>query len=202
MSSFIKNAKLGVKIGAGFSIVLLLLVVNSFINWDGLKTAKDGFVEYRVLAKQTNLVGRLQVNMLMIRMNVKDYLLTKSEKDRQQYEEYHSQMTAYLKDAHQEITDPERQRIVDEYSDNVKTYNEGFQNVVRLTNQVNKIADSKLRTLGPLMQKDLVTLMESAKSDDNVEAAYQAGLGLSNMLEGRIYGQKFLSDYDADSVES
>ncbi len=61
-----KNLSLAAKIGMGFGVVILLLIAVSIISWRGLSGVADGFVDYRRLARDTNLSGRLQANMLMV----------------------------------------------------------------------------------------------------------------------------------------
>jgi methyl-accepting chemotaxis protein len=39
------------------------------------------FGEYRGLARSTNAVGRVQANMLMTRMNVKDFIIRGTEEE-------------------------------------------------------------------------------------------------------------------------
>ncbi len=61
-----KNLSLAAKFGMGFGVVILLLIAVSIISWRGLSGVADGFVDYRGLARDTNLSGRLQANMLMV----------------------------------------------------------------------------------------------------------------------------------------
>ena len=54
------------------------------------------------------LAGRLQANMLMVRMNVKDFIITGSYKDLQEYADYYRRMSGFLAEAQVEIQKPER----------------------------------------------------------------------------------------------
>ncbi len=51
---------------------------------------------YRSLARETNIIGRIQANMLMVRMNVKDFQITGSEQDKKQFEEYIVKLTGFI----------------------------------------------------------------------------------------------------------
>lgn len=85
----------------GFAIAIgSMASISAFSIYAGI-TSSSGFTEYRELARDTNLSGRLQTNMLMVRMNVKDFLITNSERDIQQYSEYLEQMNIFWKDPEQ-----------------------------------------------------------------------------------------------------
>ncbi|WP_298967228.1 hypothetical protein, partial [uncultured Roseibium sp.] len=45
----------------------------------GLSNSETTFSEYRGLARDTNLVGRLQANVLMTRLGVKDFVIKSDE---------------------------------------------------------------------------------------------------------------------------
>lgn len=187
-----KKMNLAMKIGGGFGIVILLLIIISLISWRGLSGVNDGFVTYRGLARDTNLAGRLQANMLMIRMNVKDFIITQSDKDLRQYEDYYEEMNGFLERAQKEIKNPERAEIIDEYSDDVVQYNKIFEQVVDFYRERDRLVRDVLVDVGPSMEKNLTRIMETAMVDNDAEAAYDAGIILRHMLLGRLYSQKFL----------
>jgi len=61
----------------GFSIVLLLLILISCVGFFALNAASSGFTKYREMARDSNLTGLLQADMLMVRMSVKELMLNK-----------------------------------------------------------------------------------------------------------------------------
>lgn len=103
----LRDIKLGKKIGLGFGIVLTILSIVLVVAVTALQRADVGISEYRELARDSNLSGRLQANMLMVRMNVKDYLITQSDKDLDEYSDYVNKMNSYLDEAKKEIQNPE-----------------------------------------------------------------------------------------------
>ena len=65
--------------------------------------ASDGFTDYREMARNSNLSSNVQANMLRVRMNAKDYLITSSEKDQNEFDQYYKQTSDYLAKADIEI---------------------------------------------------------------------------------------------------
>lgn len=194
----LKNLSIVKKIGGGVGSVLALLLVVSIVSWSGLSEVTQGFIEYRGLARDTNLAGRLQANMLMVRMNVKDFLITGSEKDVQQYTEYVKKMSGFLKTAHEEIQNPERAQKIDFVDKSVEKYEAAFQEVIGLQKKRNE-AVRILNAEGPKMAEALTKIMNSAEKDKDVQASHDAGIALRDMVLGRLYVMKFL---DVNSEEN
>ncbi|PLX84515.1 MAG: methyl-accepting chemotaxis protein [Desulfuromonas sp.] len=197
----LKNMSLAKKLIFGFSIVLVLLVAVGGVGFQALEGASEGFSQYRGLARDTNLSGRVQANMLMVRMNVKDFIITGSDLDLQQYRDYADKTQGFLDQAQEEINNPERARLVDQADEKLKAYDNAFDKVIAFKEQRNELVFDVLDTQGPAMEKALTEIITSAKKDGDMEAAYLASMGMRNLLLARLYVVKFLDSNDASAVE-
>ena len=198
-----KRMTVGKKIVLGFSAVLALLVVVGYFSFSGLTTASNGFTSYRQMARDTNLEGRLQANMLMVRMNVKDFIITGSDKDFQEYQEYLKKMNGFLEAAKKGITDPERAKKVAFVDKILKEYEAAFERIVELRKTRDQLFSDVLNTVGPAIEKGLTGVMTSAEAAQDTQGAFHAGLALRNLLLARLYTMKFLQtneQKDADRV--
>lgn len=196
-----KKLSLAAKIGGGFGIVILLLIIVSMVSWRGLNGVGDGFVSYRGLARESNLAGRLQTNMLMVRLNVAAFLRNGSNKSVEQYNNYLEKMNAFIEEAHKEIQDPKRAKNVDALTDNMNLYVKGFARIVEIRGERENIVSGRLRDSGPRIEKYLMEIMASAKEDNDADASYEAGMILHHIMLGRLYGQKFLATNAPDDYE-
>lgn len=61
-----------------------------------LKKADEGITTYESLTRDTNLGGRLQANMLMVRMNVLGWFNTKNDTSLNQYKVYLDKINGFL----------------------------------------------------------------------------------------------------------
>ena len=197
----ISNMTLRTKLIAGFSVVLALLAVVALVGFRALNTASHGFTQYREMATDANLAGRLQANMLMVRMNVKDFIITGSDKDKQQFNEYMEKVEGFVKTAQVEINDPGRAAKIDSVDEEHELYQQAFLKVIGMRDQRNKMVNDTLNVNGPLMENTLTEIMESAEKDGDMAAAFNSGLGMKHLLLGRVYMAKFLDTNEQSAVD-
>src|SRR6056297_3861180 len=120
----LEKMTLSKKITGGFFVILALLLIVGIVGFFALLRANNGFTQYRGWATDANLVGRVQANILMVRMNVKDYLQTSSQKDIDEFEEYVESTDGFLERADREIQNPDRAKLVDQVIENFAEYKE------------------------------------------------------------------------------
>ncbi|TIH19245.1 methyl-accepting chemotaxis protein [Marinifilum sp. JC120] len=193
--------KLSAKLMLGFGSVLGLLLVLAVISFWALENSSEGFTQYRGLARDTNLSGRLQANMLMVRMNVKDFIITGSEKDLKQYDDYFAKMRSFMDEAISEIQKPERASLVAKADAEVREYGEYFEKVKEFRVERNRYVNGVLNVDGPLMEKNLTRILQTAERDNDMAAAVLSGHAMRNLLLARLYVVKFLDDNAQASVD-
>ena len=196
-----KEMSLAKKLGFGFSMILALLIVVSTVSFFTIESASSEFVNYRGLARDTNLMGRVQANMLMVRMNVKDFIITGSDKDKKQYADYVKKTRVFTAEAKREIQNPERARLVEKASSSLVDYEEGFKKVEKARDVRNQLVNKFLNIKGPFMENTLTEILESAEKDKDMSAAYYTAISLKHLLLGRLYMAKFLDENEQSHVD-
>jgi len=195
--------KLSVKIGGGFGLILVLLLIVSSFSWNGLNTAANGINEYDRRGNNSNMVANLQELMLQVRMQVKDYMITHSDTDMQEYKEYMGKLQAILDEAKGRIKNPERAAKIATIDKDADTYQTAFEQLIADIRESDRIINEVLRFLGPSMQNGMNEIMASAKNDQDFDTTTRAALATQHMLLARLYAQKFLatvSEKDAELV--
>ncbi|WED25270.1 methyl-accepting chemotaxis protein [Vibrio sp. DW001] len=187
-----KNLRLGSKIGLGFGIVLLLLSVVLTTSIFALQKADHGISNYRGLARETNLAGKLQANMLMVQMNVKNFLITKDNNDLNQYNNYLAKMKVFLSQAGQEVTNPERASHILEVDSSIINYEQSFEAIIDLIRKHDIIYSTVIVPKGNEMRSTIEEIISIAYKDGDNEAVYHAGHVQDKMLVGRLYVMKYL----------
>lgn len=186
--------KLSAKLALGFGIVLLLLLALAGVSTLSLNDSSEGFAEYRGLARDSNLSGRLQANMLMVRLAVKDYIITASDDSLEQFNAYFAKMRGFMDEAQKEIQKPERAAFVDEADEEVKQYSNHFKKVTQLQDERNQLVENVLNKNGPQVERNLTAILRTAERDGDMEAAFRSGLAIRSLLLARLYAFKFLND--------
>lgn len=194
------NFRLSTKLYAGFCVVLTLLLIVGGTAYLAISNASDGFTSYRGMARDTNLAGRLQANMLMVRMNVKEFILSGSDESVAGYDKYFALVQEFVEQAHKDIHDPERIKLVDSTDQNVKKYSDAFTKVKNFRDKRNELVDV-LNVNGPVMEKKLTEILTSAERDGDMAAAFHSGLAMRSLLIARLYVTKYLDGNDNTAAE-
>ncbi len=186
--------KLRTKIMTGFVSVLLLLLIVSITSFIALDGASTGFTNYRGLARETNLASDLEANMLMVRINVLNYLREVKDSYIDGVNKYMEEVSKYMTTAQSSIVNQERASLIDKTQTEIDSYTKEFASVTKLMNERNDILHNNLNINGPQMEKKLTEIMESAYEDDDTTVAYHAGLAIRDLSLARIYILKYLDE--------
>ncbi|WP_320009354.1 methyl-accepting chemotaxis protein [Maridesulfovibrio sp.] len=162
----LKNMKVATKIASGFGLLMLLLAATAGQGILKLTDNSHGFTEYRGLARQTNLTGRIQANILQASIGAIAYINSGSQDSLEQYKARLQKLEDLLNTADNEVTDPERASLVTKLRHEIDTYRNTFK----------KFQDAKKIELGSLekatenskiLNEGLNTLIQSAKERDD-----------------------------------
>jgi methyl-accepting chemotaxis protein len=162
----IKQLKLAAKIGLGFGIVLALLGLVAWFGYSGLRQDLRGLVEYRGLARENIKASELNAQLLLVRLDVKEYFLTKSLETVQKYEKTKARMFELLTQAKKEVTEPERSKSLTLFENHFGEYDKTLRELIAVMGQTN--AASRQQQL----QDELVRIgSEMAKATEQIATA-------------------------------
>lgn len=185
----------------GFATVLALLLVISCTSYFALESSSKGFKDYRGLALSTNIAGKVQADMLLMRLSVKNYIQSSSEKDKDSFLEYWALTQDIMQEAKASITDPVNAKRLNSVAVELQDYYQGFLEVVKLKQQRNKLVNETLDIDGPQIEQSLTQILVSAREDGDVDAAYSASLATRSLLLARLYVLKFLNSNQQSAAD-
>ncbi|MGK0411542.1 MAG: methyl-accepting chemotaxis protein [Shewanella psychromarinicola] len=191
-----KKMTLSMQITGGYALVLLLLITVSVSAYIGLTSAVNGFTSYREMARDSNLAGQIQANMLISELDVKDYLIHPVEKTIKHFNERFDNVEKLVAEAVVEITKSGRAEIVLEIQENLDEYKKGFENIVDLMKLRDEVVLNKLDPSGSKMRIIMTDILESSYSTNDIQAVFYAGEAQTTILLARLYGAKFLKTND------
>jgi methyl-accepting chemotaxis protein len=195
-----QKLKLSTQLNVAFGATISLLICLSVFSYMGLKNGYDNFVGYRGLARDTNLSGRVQANMLLVRLNALKYLDFHDPEILNEYEERLSQLEIFLSRAKEEIENPTRTKHIEESILLVGEYKQAFKQIVELIAHRYEIVKNDLDPSGLRMNEILTQILDRHRQDDP-NNVYHIAKTEEALLLGRLYVVKFLvsnneADYD------
>ncbi|MGE4292545.1 MAG: methyl-accepting chemotaxis protein [Desulfovibrio sp.] len=191
-----RNRGIGLKIGLGFGVILLFFLSAGVTTYLALQNASAGFVEYRTIARSTNLLAKIQTDLLNIRDNVKDYLITGNEDALKNYQAHISTTRARLASTKAEMDDQERIVRLNEVETKLARYNEAFSQIVELRKKRIHLVNDVIYVEGPSMGEKLNDLFQRFQGTGKADVLYQLGNTLKYLNTGRLYASRFLDTGD------
>jgi methyl-accepting chemotaxis protein len=186
------NLSLVVKIGGGFGLVLILLLIVSFTSWQGLTSLLSGLQEYRLFTEDTTLAGQLRQNLGEADATIKDFIISGSDASVQAHGEATAAISAALDRTLQTTKDPAERERLQALQLNTAHYRETTGQLVDLRAGYIELVDERLHVLGPEMAENLAAMMDQGRRDRDDVATYLAGMALRNLLSGQIDALNFL----------
>ncbi len=196
-----KNLTIVARIGLGFGVLFALLMGISAFTFLSVENSKESFNQYRDLARDSVLAGRLQANMLMARFYTKRFLKSGSEEDIREYNKRRKLMEQFLDEGTLMILKPERAKKIALIQELVDDYIDAFDKVVSYKGQRDDIIYKGLDPNGFAMRKAMTDIIESAYKDEDITAAYFAGRIQEHLLLARLYATKYLDTNNEADVK-
>ncbi|EGR8990937.1 methyl-accepting chemotaxis protein [Vibrio vulnificus] len=154
------------------------------------------------LAPDTELAAEMTDSVYGLRLTVKNFIKTGDQQFVSRFQDNASRWTQFMERAYNEIQNPQRVQILKEIDGLKAQYLTTFtQVVVNNMNMRNELVNGVLNVDGPQIEKRLTSVMESAKTDGDVVAAYHAGRALRSLLLARLYVAKFLVENQQAQVD-
>jgi len=192
------NFKIGPRLYAGFGLVLALMVLLAGAVTLKLWQTHVDIVQYRATALNTNQIARIQANVLMTRLGVKDFVKTGSDQSIAIVRERLSAAMARFDEAADlEMSEQERRQLV-EMRAGLEEYGRTFETVTMLQQERNALVEV-MDNRGPLATEAIEGLLEVVRQKNDVEAAAAIAVALEDVTLARLAAYKFLlSNQQAD----
>ncbi|EOB3569553.1 methyl-accepting chemotaxis protein [Vibrio vulnificus] len=182
-------------------ILILLVIVLVSVNLLNSLTKDMNRIAFD-LAPDTELAAEMTDSVYGLRLTVKNFIKTGDQQFVSRFQDNASRWTQFMDRAYNEIQNPQRVQILKEIDGLKAQYLTTFtQVVVNNMNMRNELVNGVLNVDGPQIEKRLTSVMESAKTDGDVVAAYHAGRALRSLLLARLYVAKFLVENQQAQVD-
>lgn len=196
---WLDNISMGKKLALAPLVLISILVIITFTSSSLLRELSADMERISFdLAPDTELAAEMTDSMYRMRLAVKNYIQTGSNTFVTSFHQYSDLLSnTYFSRAHKEIQNPQRLKMVGELEQEKQEYVNIFKEiVVKNYDERNKLVNGVLNVQGPKIEHNLTEVMQSAKHDEDVIAAFYAGQAIRSLLLGRLYVMKFLVEND------
>ncbi|MGD8110200.1 methyl-accepting chemotaxis protein [Vibrio sp. TRT 17S01] len=197
------NISVSKKLSISPAVLIIILIVITVLSSRLLYSLSDDMNKISFdLAPDTELAAELTDSVYGLRLTVKNFIKTGDSKFVDKFQAQSDHWTKDMNAAFDNIQNPSRVKLLETISAKKSTYLDTFMNVVVANmNTRNELVNGTLNINGPQIEKRLTQVMQSAKKDGDVIAAYHAGRALRSMLLARLYVSKFLVENQPAQVE-
>lgn len=154
------------------------------------------------LAPDTELAAEVTDSVYGLRLTVKNFIKTGKPEFVEKFNQQAALWTEDMTRSYKEIQNPARVKMLKEIEAMKATYMTTFTGtVVTNMNSRNELVNGTLNANGPQIERKLTKVMDTAKRDGDVVAAYHAGRAIRALLLSRLYVSKFLVENQPAQVE-
>ncbi|MGA4604505.1 methyl-accepting chemotaxis protein [Pseudoalteromonas maricaloris] len=194
----LSKLRLSQQLSTSFGVMIVLMVALSSVAYIGLNGGYSNFVEYRSLARASNLASTLEANLLSLRINVLNYLKQQSKDDIEQFEQKVKLLHDALAEAKEALSQKESKQLIEKSETALVTYETAFREIMALYGRRNTVVHDGLDKIGPQMRKNISQLIESSIDMSDFEGLAAATHMQEKLLLGRLFVTKFLVSNQLD----
>lgn len=194
----LSKLRLSQQLSTSFGVMIVLMVALSSVAYIGLNGGYSNFVEYRSLARASNLASTLEANLLSLRINVLNYLKQQSQDDIEQFEQKVKLLHDALAEAKEALSQKESKQLIEKSETALVTYETAFREIMALYGRRNTVVHDGLDKIGPQMRKNISQLIESSIDMSDFEGLAAATHMQEKLLLGRLFVTKFLVSNQLD----
>jgi len=191
------------KLAIAPTVLILILLTTVAIGTNLLfKLSEEMRVVSFDLAPDLELAAIVTDKVYGLRLNVKNYIKTGDEGHISKFKDLSKEWDETQTRAFADILNPERVDMLEKLKSMKQDYQNTFlETVVANMRKRNALVHDVLDANGPKIEKNLTKVMDSAKQDGDVIAAYHAGRAIRALLLARLYTAKFLVENQPAQVE-
>jgi len=200
---FFTNRRINTKIMIGFAIVLALTAVLSAISYRGFGKVSEGFETFNQRVKVVGIAREVDRGFVAFRRFAREFSMSGDENLIAEARKRQQVLAASIKRGLDEIKNPERHNRMVELGEQFENYGKGFEKLVVLKQEQNKLSREVLDPLGLKSRSEIEQLQAMAVAKaGNSNTMILAGEALKQLLLARLNVNKLLGRHEQSSAEA
>ncbi|MCC7146783.1 MAG: methyl-accepting chemotaxis protein [Phycisphaeraceae bacterium] len=193
---------IGAKLVAGFGALATLILLVSTMSLSSQHASQAMAEEFGNIVEDAAILEAIQRDVLMVRMNVKDFLISNTDADLKQYSDYMAAVHAKLDKAQKDILNPQRAKMIQAVHDLMEEYEQWFAKAVDAIDTRNGVVNSQLTVAGVRLVQVFEAIIQTAQADGDFEAGLAAAECLDHLALARMNVNKFLRSSDEADAQA
>ena len=203
------NAKIGVRIGIGYLLIALLLLITCGLAWRALDEAEAQFTTYGMLSDNTARAGDIEADINSVRRLLLAFAESGDAQTRSSIETLDKETRKQIADAIAAYKSEARRSLMREVESSFTEYMANVQRLFGLREALTKAVDQGMNVVGPQAREALSKIIDTAVARKNFEIAAYAGVAQEDLGLMRINATRYLtkpdqtllSNFDSKSIE-
>jgi methyl-accepting chemotaxis protein len=199
--AFFTNRRINTKIMIGFGVVLALTAILSTMSYRGFGNVSEGFESFNQRVKVVGIAREVDRGFVAFRRFVREFSLSGDESLIAEARKQQQVVATSIKQGVDEIKNPERHKKMVELGEQFEHYGKGFDKLVELKQEQNKLTREVLDPLGLKSRAEIEELQAMAVSRaGNSNNMILAGEALKQLLLARLNVNKLLGRHEQSSA--
>ncbi|MBI5132928.1 MAG: MCP four helix bundle domain-containing protein [Rhodopseudomonas palustris] len=199
---FFSNRRINTKIMIGFAVVLALTAILAVMSYTSFGKVYDGFESFNQRVSVVGMARSVERDFIDLRRFVREYALTGEDAVIQQARARQTVLAASIKQAVEEIKNPERHQKMVELNENFGHYVANFDRLIELRQAQNKLVREVLDPLGSKSRSEIEELQAlSVSKTGNSNNLILAGEALKQLLLARLNVNKLLGRHEQSAAD-
>ncbi|WP_162915007.1 methyl-accepting chemotaxis protein [Desertibaculum subflavum] len=182
MLSAFNNLKIGIRVYAGFGIVLALLLGVAAVGHFGLDSIRGAFGSYDAVSRNVTGVALVDSAFAQLRRTVQVYVSTGAESAVEEARVRQKAIESKGEELIQGFTDPAHAEEMRKVLEGIGRYMANFDAIIKTRAEYDRQIKQVMRPAGDKIHSALVDLINAAIDENDMALAADAGIGLNHLF--------------------
>ena len=202
LARFTANLKIGVRIYAGFAVVLMLLLTLAVVGYGSLIGVRGTFKQYGAISDHVVRVTEVDRDIISLQRNLREYIRTNDKNLVASLYETGKHAREILADLAAVSAAAEQQEQAKRLLSLLDAFSKNFDTIVKIQADLTKALNDVMNPLAVKLSAQLAEIIQSAIDDADMSGAAEAGIAQQQLMRARLSVADFLSNNDARLVEA
>ena len=196
-----KDLTIRIKLILTFLTVAVLVTTLAAYCIINITKVSKGFTQYRIMTKETVLAGQVQSDMLIVSMNVKDYLANPTEQESEKFSQNFNTVIKSIEQAKIQIQEESRSILVNDLLLNANKYKSNFFLISSINQGRDDIINQSLEENGKRIEQFLNKILDTFNEDTDLKLSLKLTEARNEFLLARLSTVKFLQSYSKEDID-